>query len=156
MRTWRGDPWYDNTQWEVDAPDDSSVIKDQSVKNFPHRLSSPSGTTLTIWVGKHVSVQRAPWERPLPDALGSEAARKAYALAETQARLARGGELRERRFGLLSGFAFDLNDAAEGWEGYFVSEPWMVRARFERGRELVESDCVAAQAVLGSWRVREA
>jgi hypothetical protein len=158
MRTWQGDRWYDNTSWEFDTPDDWSVIVDKSIKNWPHKATAPSGTVLTIWVGKttgSASISRALWEPPLPAWLKSDAERDTYAAAEREVKHFGQGEPRGRRLGNLSGFEFDLSSPPRAWGGYFAASPWWVRARLEPSNCSIEEEHVAAREILGSMRFKE-
>jgi hypothetical protein len=155
MRTWEGIRWPDNTQWEFEAPDEWTVFIDKSIKNWPHKIIAPSGAVLTIWVGKHGSVQRAAWQPPLPDWLHSDVERKAYALGEIDAKHYGRSELRRREFGGLLGFDFELKQPDGGWDGYFLSEPWMVHAKFEPSAHPAEVEHAAAREILSSMRFKE-
>jgi len=58
MRTWTADPWHDGTRWEIDTPDDWIVAVDKSIKNYPHKITTPAGATLTMWVAKRLRSSR--------------------------------------------------------------------------------------------------
>jgi hypothetical protein len=127
MRTWICEKWHDGSWWELQAPDTWTFERDTSVRGWPYKLRSTDGAILTIWEAKDVFWHRAAWQPPLPAEITSDAERKAYGFAEPMG----SAGLVRREVGSLVGFTHALSMPHRGWEGFFISEPWMIHARFE-------------------------
>lgn len=149
-QTYACEPWYDNSWWEVEVPNDWSFARTKTIKNWPYVLRSPNYSELTITASKHVIVH-GPVPTPLyPITLNNEAEIKAYKLAELPPQYGVATQLKKWRLGNLVGFTRNSRESSIGWVGFFISEPWMIQAHFEPISEPYEGDESIAFSILAS------